>query len=133
MTAEVCENVSLFIDEEKVLILGAAVEMALESTLGRSTMVGEDAFIDREKVLTLRAAVVIALEITLRCSAIVGEDACCDFVLTNIFNLRRKMSDKDFSALDVSFLSLNRGSNLSEASVVASLFAASKDSSRIVF
>ena len=89
-------------------------------------MVGED-------VLILGAAVVIVLEGTLGRSAEVGEDAWCDFVLANLFNLRRKMSDKDFSASDVSFLSLNRGSNLSEASVVASLFAASKDSSRIVF
>ena len=69
-------------------------------------------FVDREKVLTLRAMVVIALESTLGHSTIVEEDTFSDFTLANVFNLRRKMSDKDFSASDVSFLSLNRGSNL---------------------
>ena len=96
--------------------------------------VGEKvSFFYGEKVLTLGAAVVIALEITLEHSAMAGEDKFCKYVLTNVFNLHRKISDKDFSASDISLLSLNRGSNLSEASVLVSLFTASKDSLRIVF
>ena len=101
MIVELGEKVTFFVDGEKVLTLGSAVVMALDGTLGRSSMA--------------------------------GDDTCCDFASDKAFNLRRKISDKDFNALDVSFLSLNRGSNFSEDSVLASLFAASKDSSRIVF
>ena len=102
---------------------------------GMTVEVGEKVtfFVDGEKVLTLGAAVVIALDGTLGRGAMVGDDACGDFAPDKAFNLRRKISAKDFNASDVSFLSLNRGSNLSEDSVLASLFAASKDSSRIVF
>ena len=44
ITAEVGKKVSLFVDREKVLTLGAVVVIVLERTLRRSAMVGEDAF-----------------------------------------------------------------------------------------